>query len=238
MPSCPSARRTATCASSARSSTTSTRSGAQIPLRTVETAPHPQRSAARGLRRCPQPTSTAPCRTTGLKAQTAGGVPSPGRRTEHHQTVVELVDSDRLRSRQDLADRRQPRTAQRAIHDLPVRSHLARNRRPDRRNLPLQEIVKRYRNEPDQEVKEYCTGQTDRANRLMGELERLIKSKPGQGSFIFRGQVTAVESLTRICSRPQKASGQCRRTGLRPLQRSAGAGRNRPGREIPARSAT
>ena len=49
--------------------------------------------------------------------------------------------------------------------------------------------------EPDQEVKEYCNGQVDRANRLMGELERFIKRSLIQGSFIFRGEVTAVESL-------------------------------------------
>ena len=57
------------------------------------------------------------------------------------------------------------------------------------------EIVNKYRNEPDQEVKEYCNGQTDRANRLQGELERLIKRSLVQGSFIFRGEVTAVESI-------------------------------------------
>ena len=44
-------------------------------------------------------------------------------------------------------------------------------------------------------MKEYCNGQTDRANRLMGELERLIKRSLVQGSFIFRGEVTAVESI-------------------------------------------
>ena len=57
------------------------------------------------------------------------------------------------------------------------------------------EIVNKYRSEPDQEVKEYCNGQVDRANRLMGDLERLIKRSLIQGSFIFKGQVTAVESL-------------------------------------------
>lgn len=57
------------------------------------------------------------------------------------------------------------------------------------------EIVSKYRSEPDQEVKEYCNGQVDRANRLMGELERCIKKSLLQGSFIFRGEVTAVESL-------------------------------------------
>ncbi len=57
------------------------------------------------------------------------------------------------------------------------------------------EIVNKYRNEPDQEVKEYCAGQTDRANRLAGELQRLIKRSLLQGSFLFRGELTAVETL-------------------------------------------
>ena len=57
------------------------------------------------------------------------------------------------------------------------------------------EIASKYRNEPDQEVKEYCNGQIDRANRLAAELQRHIKRSLLQGSFIFRGQVTAVETL-------------------------------------------
>ena len=57
------------------------------------------------------------------------------------------------------------------------------------------EIVNKYRNEPDQEVKDYCNGQNDRASRLMIELERILKHSLIQGSFIFRGEVTAVESL-------------------------------------------
>ena len=48
------------------------------------------------------------------------------------------------------------------------------------------EIVNRYRNEPDQEVKEYCNGQIDRANRLMGELEREIKRGLVKG-LLFSG---------------------------------------------------
>lgn len=56
------------------------------------------------------------------------------------------------------------------------------------------EIANKHRNDPDQEVKEYCNGQLDRAGRLEGELQRLIRRSLLQGSFIFRGQVQAVES--------------------------------------------
>ncbi len=56
-------------------------------------------------------------------------------------------------------------------------------------------IVERYRNDPDQEVKEYCAGQSDRTTRLTRELQMLLKRTLGQGSFLFRGQITAADSL-------------------------------------------
>jgi len=58
------------------------------------------------------------------------------------------------------------------------------------------EIVNKHRNDPDQEIKEYCNGQIDRATRLTNELQRLIKRSLIQGSFIFKGEVTAVESFS------------------------------------------
>jgi len=57
------------------------------------------------------------------------------------------------------------------------------------------EIVQRYRSDPDQEVREYCAAQTDRATRLMNELEHTLERLFLQGSFIFQGETTAVESL-------------------------------------------
>ena len=57
------------------------------------------------------------------------------------------------------------------------------------------EICNRYRNEPDQEVKEYCSAQSDRATKLIGELRHILKRCLSKGSFIFRGQATAVDTL-------------------------------------------
>ena len=53
-----------------------------------------------------------------------------------------------------------------------------------------------YRNDPDQEVKEYCAG-ADRPGRpsWLASCDHLLKRCLGQGSFIFRGQITAAESL-------------------------------------------
>ena len=58
------------------------------------------------------------------------------------------------------------------------------------------EIANRHRNDADQEVREYCQSQLDRAAVLTQELESLIKNKFTKGSFIFQGKVTAVESLS------------------------------------------
>ncbi len=132
---------------------------------------------------------------TGLKAQTAGGVPASlsGERNPV-QTVVELVDpTDYEAAKARLTEESRHKSANYTIF-------LFGRTSPEMEELTAEiyrskEIVNKYRNEPDQEVKEYCTGQADRANRLMGELERLIKRSLVQGSFIFQGEVTAVESI-------------------------------------------
>lgn len=132
---------------------------------------------------------------TGLKAQTSGGVPASlsGERNTV-QTVVELVDpTDYEAAKARLTEESRHKSANYTIF-------LFGRTSPEMEELTAEiyrskEIVNKYRNEPDQEVKEYCNGQTDRANRLMGELERLIKRSLVQGSFIFRGEVTAVESI-------------------------------------------
>src|SRR5207247_9852831 len=57
-------------------------------------------------------------------------------------------------------------------------------------------IADLHRNDPDQEVREYCTGQLDRAEKIRTEqLIPLIRRALTQGSFIFRGQSTAVTAL-------------------------------------------
>jgi hypothetical protein len=56
-------------------------------------------------------------------------------------------------------------------------------------------IVELHRNDPDQEVKEYCVSQTERASRLAVDLGQRLSANLMQGSLIFRGSPTAVESL-------------------------------------------
>ncbi len=132
---------------------------------------------------------------TGLKAQNAGGVPASlsGERNTV-QTVVELVEPANYNTaKARMIDESRHKTA---THTL----FLLGRTLPEMEELTAEihrskEIVSKYRNEPDQEIKDYCAGQTDRANRLLVELERLLKRSLLQGSFIFRGEVTAVETL-------------------------------------------
>lgn len=58
-----------------------------------------------------------------------------------------------------------------------------------------EEIANKHRNDADTEIKDYCTAQTDRANRLREQLIRQLKKCLASGSFIFRGQTTPVDTL-------------------------------------------
>jgi hypothetical protein len=56
-------------------------------------------------------------------------------------------------------------------------------------------IVELHRNDPDQEVREYCASQTERASRLAADFGQRLAANLMQSSFVFRGSSTAVESL-------------------------------------------
>lgn len=133
---------------------------------------------------------------TGLKAQVSGGgVPTSlsGERNPV-QTIVELVDpKDYETTKARLTSESREKSAQHTIFAFGRTT-------PEMNDLisdiyRCREIANKYRNEPDQEVKEYCAGQSDIAKRKLSELERLLKRSLLQGSFVFRGEVTAVESL-------------------------------------------
>ena len=56
-------------------------------------------------------------------------------------------------------------------------------------------IQELHRNDPDQEVRDYCKNQIDRADRLKGILQQKLQQALMQGSFVFRGQMTAISAL-------------------------------------------
>lgn len=132
--------------------------------------------------------------TSGFKAQTGSAVTGLAGDQNPIQTVVELVpaaDYDAARNR--MLDDSRSRTGRNII------GLLARTN-PELEDLANEiyrshRIAELHRNEPDQEVRDYCGGQLDRAAKLAGQLQSKIKQTLQGGSFVFRGQATAVSAL-------------------------------------------
>ncbi len=168
---------------------------AAIPLRSIET----RRIQNETLREAFSPLPATRLHgtlsvTSGLKITSGGLISSLAGEKETIQTVIELVaPEDYETGRTRLVDESRQHSSQYTIYLLgrtvsEINDYVAEIYRS-------REIVNRYRSDPDQEVKDYCTAQTERANKLTGDLEHLLKNCLGQGSFVFRGQITAAESL-------------------------------------------
>jgi len=133
--------------------------------------------------------------TAGLKLQSGSSVISLSGEREPVQMIVKLVDTANYEAdRTHLVQESTGRSAENNIYLL--------SRDDDRLNSLVneiyrcQEIVAKYRNEPDQEVKDYCLNQTGRADTLKRtQLIPKIKEVLGHGSFVFRGRATAVSAL-------------------------------------------
>jgi len=167
----------------------------EIPLRTIET----RRIQSEALREAFSPLPSTRLHgslavTSGLKAVAGSMVSSLAGERETIQTIVEFVsptDYDTARTR--LVEESRQRSSQNTIHLLGRTSQEIDDKVAE--IYRCREIVQRYRNDPDAEVKEYCAAQADRATKLTGELQHLLKRCLAQGSFVFRGQTTAVESI-------------------------------------------
>lgn len=168
---------------------------AQIPLRSIET----RRIQNEGLREVFNPLPSTRLHgtlsvTAGLKTTVGNMLASLAGEKETVQMVVEFVPpEDYETTRTRIVDESRQRSSQHVIYLLGRISHEINDYVAE--IYRSREIVQRYRNDPDQEVKEYCAAQTDRANDLAGKLEHLLKNLLAQGSFVFRGQITAVDSL-------------------------------------------
>ena len=134
--------------------------------------------------------------STGLKSVNSDGreVPISGHGSNVIQTIVETVEPLQYEDIKDrlIDDSRQKENE----HNI----YLIGRKKVDMQDLAADiyrciEVANKYRNEPDQEIKEYCASQGEIANRKRNELERLIKGSLLQGSFIFRGEVVAVDTL-------------------------------------------
>ena len=131
---------------------------------------------------------------TGLKIQNGAMVSSLAGDKETIQTLVEFVDPSNYETvRAGLIDDSRHKSSQYIIY-------LLGRTQPEidekvKEIYKSKEIVQRHRNDPDQSVKEYCISQSDRANKLINELQHQIRRSLSQGSFIFRGHSTAVDSF-------------------------------------------
>jgi hypothetical protein len=132
--------------------------------------------------------------TTGLKHLTAGQQVSLAGERETVQSILAFADpTDYETEKTRLNNESIHRSSEKSIYLLARRS-------PEVDDLVVEicrceRIVELHRNDPDQEVKEYCQSQIDRASRLTSELIKKIARSLTQGSFVFRGKVTAVDSL-------------------------------------------
>jgi hypothetical protein len=168
---------------------------AQVPLRSIET----RRIQSEALREVFSPLPSTRLHGTlsviaGLKAASGSMLANLAGEKETIQMVVEFVaPGDYETARTGLVDESRQRNAEQTIYLLgrtaseinDLVAEIYRSR----------EIVNRYRSDPDQEVKDYCSSQTDLANKWTGDLEHLLQGCLSQGSFIFRGQITAADSL-------------------------------------------
>ncbi len=168
----------------------------QIPLRTIET----RRIQNEALREAFSPLPTTRLHgtlavTSGIKALSGSLVSSLAGERETVQTVVEFVDpNDYETARTRLLDESRQRSSQSTIYLLGRTDRQVDDKVAD--IYRCREIVQRYRSDPDQEVGDYRTGQSDRATTLAGEVRHLLEQSLAQGSFIFRGEHTPVATLS------------------------------------------
>lgn len=168
---------------------------AQLALRSSDV----QRIFSNALRDTLSPAPTARLHgsravTSGLKTISGGRTVSLAEDRQTIQTALVLTDAAEYDTeRTKLLDESRQRSFENTIFLLGRSPEEAMNLAGE--IYRCNRIVEIYRNDPDQEVKEYCASQTDRAARLSSDLVHMITRDLARGSFIFRGAVSAVESI-------------------------------------------
>ncbi|WP_439146106.1 BREX system P-loop protein BrxC [Vibrio sp.] len=170
----------------------------EIPLRTSDL----RRILSENIRNCLNPLPKVQVEgsltvESGLKLQNTNGIPSglAGERNSV-QTIIDFVEPYNYdTSLADLVSDSRERANQNTIYLLGRKS-------PDVDVLianiyRCEEIEKKCRNEADKEIKQYGNAELDRAqNKLMPELQRILKRSLQSGSFVFRGANTAVDTFS------------------------------------------
>nr|WP_263326060.1 BREX system P-loop protein BrxC [Neobacillus sp. Marseille-Q6967] len=168
---------------------------ARIPLRSVETS----RILNESIREVFSPLPSVRLFdnfsvTSGLKVQTQNKLTNLAGDRDPIQTIIEFSDSgDYETVKTRLVDESRSRNSQSQIFLLGRKSKEIDHYIGE--IYRCNEICKDYRNEPDQEIKDYCKAQSNLAAKWTVELQNLVKKSLYRGSLIFRGQVTSVDSL-------------------------------------------
>lgn len=171
------------------------RERAEIPLRTSET----RRIQNETLRELFSPLPSTRLDgslnvTSGLKIKTGGHVSGLAGERDTIQTLVEFVaPTDYDEARQRLVDESREKASQNNVYLLGRSSQEIEDKIAE--IYRCREVVNRYRSDPDQEIKDYCNAQQDRATKLEGELQTLLRRSLSAGSFVFRADSTAVDSV-------------------------------------------
>lgn len=100
---------------------------------------------------------------------------------EYENSKTELVNDSRAKSSQNyiyLISRNAE-----ALEDLSLEIYRS------------QRIAELHRNDPDQEVRDYCAGQQERGRKLQLELKQKLKQSLTAGSFVFRGDTTPISAI-------------------------------------------
>lgn len=169
---------------------------AQLPLRTIEV----RRIENEALREVFQPLPKVTLHgsltvTSGLKAVSGNTLTSLAGEKEIIQTHVEFADPhERDAVRDRMLDESRQRSFENIVFLLGYADPTIRDKAGEIHRC--NEIVQRHRSDPDQEVKDYCSSQADRAAALTSDLQMILRRNLQQGSFIFRGSITAVNSLS------------------------------------------
>lgn len=132
--------------------------------------------------------------TSGLKHLSGGQQTSLSGEREIVQTLVTFAEPTEYEAEKvRLTDESRHRTSENIVYLLARKSLEADDLVAD--ICRCQRIADLHRHDPDQEVKEYCQSQIERAARLSRDLTQKISKGLTLGSFVFRGKVTAVDSL-------------------------------------------
>ncbi|MEL7499022.1 MAG: BREX system P-loop protein BrxC [Planctomycetota bacterium] len=132
--------------------------------------------------------------TSGVKARSGQLQASLSGDKNAIQTIIEFVPADDFDTKQtSLVDESRGNSARNNIYMLGRNSEEF-----DKLVLEIyrcEEIARRFKNDPDDDVRSYCSSQHDRATELSQKLEGKLRKSLLEGVFIFRADKTAVDSM-------------------------------------------